>query len=134
MSTVQGTGQVLLFRGGGFIRRTEALPPRGSGHAGPRTEGARAQERQQAVEAVQGALSAALMADTALCRLRLQQALSLCAGRPHAAWAARQEVQRALAVDIVARHLRACDRRRRLHREIEALALRLHLIAAPAAA
>lgn len=110
---------------------TELRPPHLLSRTLPRSSTARADERQQALDAVHDALSAAMTADMALCRLRLQQALSLCTGRPHAAWAARQAVVRALAVDIVARHLRVCDKRRRLQREIEDVATRLRCMAAP---
>lgn len=91
----------------------------------------RQRARAQAVGLVHDAVSAALAGDEALCGLRQQQLLALCSAHPHAAWAARQEVVRALGVDIVVRHLRSCDRRRRLQREIEQLAGNLRQMAAP---
>lgn len=110
-------------------RRDDAAPGR---HAG--SGGARGRDRSDALDAVHDAVSAALTGDVALCRLRQQQTLALCADRPHAAWAARREILRILGVDIIGRHLRGCDRRRRLQREIEELASRLHQMAAPEAA
>lgn len=92
----------------------------------------RQRARAQAVGLVHDAVSAALAGDEALCGLRQRQLLALCGDHPHAAWAARQEVVRTLSVDIVVRHLRGCDRRRRLQREIEQLAAALRQIAAPA--
>ncbi|RTL41587.1 MAG: hypothetical protein EKK53_13455 [Burkholderiales bacterium] len=83
------------------------------------------------MDAVRDAVCAAMVADRPLCQLRLQQALSFCAARPHAAWAARQEIVRLLGVDIVARHLSACDKRRRLQRALEDAASRLRDWAAP---
>jgi len=89
-------------------------------------------ERLEGLEAVHDAVSAALTGDMALCRLRQQRAWSLCFGRPHVAWAACRQILRALHDEVIARHLRGCDRRRALGRELEALAVRLREVAAPA--
>ena len=137
MQMAQASGQVLLFSGG-RLPRVPAVSSASSvssvavkSQAGPHPSSPRSEERQQALDAVHDALSAALTADIALCRLRLQQTLSLCQGRPHAAWAACREILRVLGVDIVVRHLRACDKRRRLQREMQDVATHLRQIAAP---
>lgn len=108
--------------------RADPLIPVGPGRS---PGNGRRQEREDALVAVQEAVSAALAGDESLCRLRQRQALSICQGRPHAAWAARQAFVRALDVDIVARHLRGCDRRRRLLREMTEVARVLREWAAP---
>lgn len=138
MSTNPSTAQVLAFHPGG-LSAVEALT--GAGAVQPVVHTTRkaplpgrSQVRNEALDAVHDVVSAALAGDTELCRLRQYQALTLCAERPHAAWAARQEIVRILGVDIVARHLRGCDRRRRLQREIEDMAARLRDVAAPAVA
>lgn len=133
MQMAQGSGQVLPFNGGRLPRVTAARPVALKSDAGLCPSGARSEERQQALDAVHDALSAAMTSDIALCHLRLRQTRALCAGRPHAAWAAYREILRVLGVDIVARHLRACDKRRRLQREMEGLAVQLRQIAAPQA-
>ncbi len=130
MAMAQDSGQVFPFDG-----RTGSLgkedQPSWLAASGAGMKPVRAAERQQALDAVHDALSAAMTADTALCRLRLHQTLNLCTDRPHAAWAARQELGRLLRLDIVARHLSACEKRRRLLRELEELAACLRQIAAP---
>ena len=94
----------------------------------------RQRTRAEALGLVHDAVSAALAGDEPLCGLRQRQLLAICADQPHAAWAARQEISRVLCVDIVARHLRGCDRRRRMQREIDQLAATLRQMAAPAIA
>lgn len=131
MLTTLASGQVHLLHGGVVPRRNGLQRPEIGAHARP--GGARGAERQQVLNAVHDALSAAMTADAALCRLRLQQALDLCTDRPHVSWAAHREIKRLLALDIVERHLSACEKRRCLQREMEALAARLRQIAAPEA-
>jgi hypothetical protein len=131
MQMAQVSGQVLPFSGG---RRPRVTAPRSvavKSEALPHASGACSEHRQRVLDAVHDALSAALTADAALCHLRLRQTLALSAGRPQVAWVACRELLRVLRVDIVARHLLACDKRRRLQREMQEVAARLRQIAAP---
>ena len=75
----------------------------------------------RAREAVQDAISAALSGERTLCGLRCSQVVTRCAGRPLAMQAAH-EIEQALKFKMIERHLFACDKRRHLHRELEALA------------
>lgn len=131
MWVAQTSGQVLQYPGGCLPRSCAAHSPDPASTTSTRSASARPTDRQRALDTVLDALSAAMAGDQALCRLRLQQILSFCSARPHAAWAARQEIGRQLGIDIVSRHLHVCDKRRQLRREIEGLADQLRVWAAP---
>lgn len=131
MLSAEVFGQVLPFPRGAFPSAAPRGRQVGAGEARSRSGVACRNDRQQALDAVHDALSAAMTADRALCLLRVDQALRFCADRPHAAWAARQELVRLLGVDIVARHLGACEKRRHLRRELEEATHRLRQLAAP---
>ena len=100
-------------------RGLEAYPPMPQPDAGP------ARERELAIDAALDALSAALAGDGPLCSLRQAQTLNLCEGRPALAQAALSEIERTLEMEVIARHLGGCHKRRRLHRELSDLAERL---------
>lgn len=131
MLVAQPAGQVLQFPGGCLPRSSAADLPVSANKAGTRSAPGHPTDRQRVLDAVRDALSAAMTGDQALCRLRLLQILSFCAERPHAAWAAGREIGRQLGIDIVSRHLHACEKRRQLRRELEGLAGQLRTFAAP---
>lgn len=96
----------------------------------PRPPCGAARDDERAMVAVQDALSAALTGDEALCELRQTLTLYLCLGHPARARAAATEIEQALALDVIARHLGGCHKRRRLQRALIELAARLNLAAA----
>lgn len=99
---------------------SQTLPPCGA-----------ARDDERALVAIQDALSAALTGDEALCELRQTLALYLCLGYPARARAAATEIEQALALNVIARHLGSCHKRRRMQRDLLELAARLNLDAAP---
>lgn len=96
----------------------------------PRPPSGAARDDERALVAVQDALSAALTGDEALCELRQTLALYLCMGYPARARTAATEIEQALALDVIARHLGGCHKRRRLQRDLLELAARLNRAAA----
>lgn len=79
-------------------------------------------DRNRVVDEVQEAVCAALGGDAALFDLLRQRVVLRCARRPLLGHAAALEIDRLLAVDIVERHFLACDKRRRLQRDLAMLA------------
>lgn len=88
--------------------------------------------RNRVLDEVQEAVCAALGGDAALFDLLRQRVVIRCARRPLLGDAAASEIDRLLAVDIVERHFLACDKRRRLQRDLAMLAQLLRA-ACPAA-
>lgn len=79
-------------------------------------------DRSHMLDDVQEAVSAVLCADAPLFDLIRHRVFLRCVGRPWLGAAAAAEVERLLAIDIVQRHVLACDKRRRLQRDLVALA------------
>lgn len=79
-------------------------------------------DRHRVVDEVQEAVCAALGGDAALFDLLRLRVELLCARRQLLGDAAAVEIDRLLAVDIVERHFLACDKRRRLQRDLLSLA------------
>ncbi|RTL41591.1 MAG: hypothetical protein EKK53_13475 [Burkholderiales bacterium] len=119
-------------RFGAAARRDDLLPgERALLAAPPAVEAASLQsERSRVVDEVQEAVCAALCGDAPLFDLLRERVGLRCVRHPLLGEAAAAEIDRLLAVDIVQRHFLACDKRRRLQRELTALAGRLR--AAPA--
>lgn len=79
-------------------------------------------ERSLVVDEVQEAVCAAMSGESPLFELMKRRLLLHCARRPEVGPAAAAEVLRLLAIDIVQRHFHACDKRRRLQRQLVDLA------------
>jgi hypothetical protein len=79
-------------------------------------------ERSGLLDEVQDVVGAALCGDSPLFDLLRQRLTLRCVGRPWRGATAANEILRLQAIDIVQRHLLACDKRRRLQRELVALA------------
>lgn len=84
-------------------------------------------DRSGVVDEVQEAVCAALCGDAPLFELIRHRVVVRCVRHPLLGGAAAAEIDRLLAVDIVQRHVLACDKRRRLQRELAALADALRL-------
>jgi hypothetical protein len=84
-------------------------------------------DRSGVVDQVQEAVCAALCGDAPLFELIRHRIVVRCVRHPLLGAAAAGEIDRLLAVDIVQRHVLACDKRRRLQRELAALADALRL-------
>ena len=78
--------------------------------------------QHRVIDEVQEAVCAAMAGEPGLFDLLKRRVLMHCARHPQAGGTAAAEIQRLLAVDIVERHFLACDKRRRLQRELQALA------------
>ncbi|MBL8275876.1 MAG: hypothetical protein JNL93_04195 [Pelomonas sp.] len=79
-------------------------------------------ERSLVVDEVQEAVCAAMSGETPLFELMKRRLLLHCARRPEVGPPAAAEVLRLLSIDIVQRHFHACDKRRRLQRQLADLA------------
>lgn len=87
-------------------------------------------EPSQVLDEVQEAVCAAMSGEAPLFDLIKRRVLQQCARRPEIGAAAAVEVERLLSVDIVQRHFHACHKRRRLQRDLAALATELRLMTA----
>ena len=108
-----------------MLREVMAHPSRHLYPPMPQPDTGPARERDLAIDAAQDAVSAALAGDEPLCSLRRGQTLRLCAGRPALARAAATEIEKALEMEVIVRHLSGCHKRRRLQRGIAELAVQL---------
>lgn len=79
-------------------------------------------DRSRVLDEVQEAVCAALCGDAPLFDLIRHRVVLRCGRHPLLGDAAAGEIDRLLAVDIVQRHFLACDKRRRLQRDLAALA------------
>lgn len=79
-------------------------------------------QRSRVVDEIQEAVCAAMSGESPLFDLIRRRVLMHCAMSPGVSAAAADELDRLLAVDIVQRHFHACDKRRRLLRELMAVA------------
>lgn len=114
-----------------LLREPSAHPSRHLYPPMPQPETGTARERDLAIDAAQDAISSALAGDEPLCSLRRGQTLRLCAGRPALARAAATEIEKALAMEVIVRHLSGCHKRRRLQRDLAELAVQLRDACAP---
>lgn len=80
------------------------------------------EQRSRVVDEIQEAVCAAMSGEFPLFDLIRRRLLLHCDGFPAIRASAAVELERLLAVDIVQRHFHACDKRRRLLRELGALA------------
>lgn len=79
-------------------------------------------DRSRVLDEVQEAVCAALCGDGPLFDLIRHRVVLRCVRHPLLGDAAAAEIERLLAIDIVQRHFLACDKRRRLQRDLAALA------------
>ena len=116
-------------RFGTVPRPDEPLPGEGALQQVPTVLEAAAlqSDRSGVVDEVQEAVCAALCGDAPLFELIRHRVMLRCVRHPLLGAAAAAEIDRLLAVDIVQRHVLACDKRRRLQRELAALADALRL-------
>jgi len=77
------------------------------------------------IDMVQELLGASLMGDTALFALWHGRVISFLSIRRHAAHAAAAQIESALRIEVIARHMFGCSKRRGLQRELENLVTRL---------